>query len=284
MTHIAPRPAQPSSSRAAHGSSRILGILLPFAIALAAVALGVFALASDAPAAADTGADARPVVIELFTSQGCSSCPPADRLLGEIGDEPGVIPLAFHVDYWNHLGWRDPFSDRAWSARQQQYAAAFNTNRIYTPQAVIDGHHDVVGSDRRSLLRRIRDARAQPAEATVDLAVAPQAETLALTVDIALRSAADGAPPQVLVAITEDGLTTPVPRGENAHRTLRNDRVVRHLQPLDAAFTAGHAAVRAQVALDPAWQRDRLRVAVLVQDRASQRILGAAADTLAPDR
>ena len=89
--------------------------------------------------AEDPSRPPKPVVLELFTSQGCSSCPPADELLTELGKHDDVIALAFHVDYWNHLGWRDPFSSRSWSRRQERYAAALFRGRVYTPQIVVDG-------------------------------------------------------------------------------------------------------------------------------------------------
>src|SRR5438046_1978213 len=87
------------------------------------------------------------VVLELFTSQGCSSCPPADRLLGSYTNQENVIPLSFHVDYWNHLGWKDPFSNAAFSQRQETYANAFASSGVYTPQVIINGQKEMVGSD-----------------------------------------------------------------------------------------------------------------------------------------
>ncbi|MGH9465120.1 MAG: DUF1223 domain-containing protein, partial [Thermoanaerobaculia bacterium] len=106
-----------------------------------------------------------PVLLELFTSQGCSSCPPADRLLSRLaaarGSEPVVVPLAFHVDYWNHIGWEDPFSQGRWSARQRAYALAFGRDGVYTPQLVVDGTEELVGSDERAVRRAIERAAAQ---------------------------------------------------------------------------------------------------------------------------
>ncbi|HWC65845.1 MAG TPA: DUF1223 domain-containing protein, partial [Thermoanaerobaculia bacterium] len=101
---------------------------------------------SAAPPDGERSAARAGVLVELFTSQGCSSCPPADRILGRLGGEPGVIPLAFHVDYWNHAGWSDPFSRHAWSVRQQAYVRRFRLDAEYTPQAVVDGAAQLVGS------------------------------------------------------------------------------------------------------------------------------------------
>ena len=90
-------------------------------------------------------------VLELFTSEGCSSCPPADRLLPQLASlDPNIIPLSFHVDYWNNLGWKDPFSSSAFSERQQEYGRRFNLESIYTPQLIINGEYELVGSNRAS--------------------------------------------------------------------------------------------------------------------------------------
>jgi hypothetical protein len=100
----------------------------------------------------------RPVVVELFTSQGCSSCPPADALLTELARNPNILPLAFHVTYWNNLGWRDPFSLEAATDRQRAYQRSLHTDTIYTPQMVIEGQADIVGSDRASVATAIAHA------------------------------------------------------------------------------------------------------------------------------
>src|ERR1051325_11483071 len=133
--------------------------------------LPVFALLAcaggDAAASPSSAASpARPVLVELFTSQGCSSCPAADRALAEIAAQPAaqrnVIPLAFHVDYWNYIGWTDPFSSADWSARQRRYGAAFGGGRIYTPQLVVAGAADCVGTDDSRLRKLVAAAAAEP--------------------------------------------------------------------------------------------------------------------------
>src|SRR5262245_59154605 len=119
----------------------------------------------SAPAA--TAANATPVVLELFTSQGCSSCPPADRVLSMLGSDPSlrarVVPLAFHVDYWNSIGWTDPFSSSAWSERQSAYAKQLALDSVYTPQIVVNGHDQLNGSDEDGIRRAIDAAAAGPA-------------------------------------------------------------------------------------------------------------------------
>ena len=193
-----------------------------------------------------TDAATGPIVVELFTSQGCSSCPPADRVLsrlvhdGKVG-ERAVVPLAFHVDYWNDLGWADPFSRAAWSDRQRGYGAAFGDGRVYTPQLVVGGREHVLGSDAAAIRARVA---ATPAPTLIDATITWHARTA--TVSATAPAGAD-----VYVAIYEDDLTTAVRRGENAGASLRNDHIVRRLERVAAA---GHDG-KVEVALDPSWQR-----------------------------
>ncbi|MDX1642861.1 MAG: DUF1223 domain-containing protein, partial [Thermoanaerobaculia bacterium] len=120
------------------------------------------------PSSSTEGSTEQPtVLIELFTSQGCSSCPPADRLLADLADRgelDGIVllPLSFHVDYWNYIGWTDPFSSAEWSNRQRRYARAFGLDTIYTPQIFLNGRAEVVGSDEREVRRLIRQTAAPP--------------------------------------------------------------------------------------------------------------------------
>jgi hypothetical protein len=160
------------------------------------------------------------ILIELFTSQGCSSCPPADELLRTLGREPGVIALAFHVDYWNEIGWRDPFSAPEWSQRQRDYVRALRLSTAYTPQVVVNGQWQMVGSDRRAIREAMRNASAQKPEAH-------------LSIDAEGRLTARSSRPLTLwVANVESAFTTSVTRGENKGRKLRNDYVVRKLTKL----------------------------------------------------
>jgi hypothetical protein len=222
------------------------------------------------------------VVVELFTSQGCSSCPPADRLLTRLGSDPElsgeVIPLAFHVDYWNYIGWRDPFSDAAWSRRQRAYLRTLGGNSVYTPQAVIGGRRQCLGGDAPCIRAAVEAAAAQ-AEGQVTLAFGSDAES-AVGLTVAARAPAGAPPLDVMVAVFEKGLETPVGAGENARKTLRNDFVVRRLQ---RAFRVAGGESRLEtvsVPLARGWRRANLGVAVFLQDPKSQRILGAAAAAL----
>jgi hypothetical protein len=207
-------------------------------------------------------------VIELFTSQGCSSCPPADALLTKLSGEPGVIPLSFHVDYWNYIGWTDPFSSAAWSARQRSYARVTGAAQVYTPQAVVNGAAQFVGSNERTARAEIRKALDRPADVRVSL----QRDGDAIVIDLSpLRQPAAG-PLVVLLAEFEVKTETAVRRGENGGRKLRNDYVVRKLEKI--GVLGGNAAFRQTVAVAPAAGHG---VAVLAQDPRTMRIHGAAA-------
>ncbi|WP_026868385.1 DUF1223 domain-containing protein [Inquilinus limosus] len=200
----------------------------------------------------------RAVVVELFTSQGCSSCPPADALLATLADRPEVLALAFHVDYWNRLGWADPFSSPWATARQNAYAALWGSGQVYTPQAVVDGGRDVVGSDRDAMEAAIAAARSDP---SVPVALTATETALQVMVDAAAPSDA-----ALWLVGFDDRHETPVRRGENAGRMLVNRNVVRSLTRLEG-WTPGGTIDAAR----PAGER----AAVLLQ-AADGRILGAA--------
>jgi len=168
---------------------------------------------------------ARPVVAELFTSEGCSSCPPADALLSELArTRPDVLPLAFHITYWDRLGWPDPFALRAATDRQQAYAAKLGLDSIYTPQLVVDGVRDVVGSDRTSVLQALRGARTD-AGAAVSLALSRHLGGIA----VAVGAAPAGGQATLLLAGYDGTHRTVVAHGENAGRTLTESNIVRGL-------------------------------------------------------
>lgn len=232
------------------------------------------------------GAPARrtPVVVELFTSEGCSSCPPADELLRRLEQTQPVagaevIALEQHVDYWNRLGWADPFSTPEFSARQGDYADYFNSTGVYTPQMIVDGQTEFPGSNQSKARAAITTAAHTP-KATITLARAaatkPDAVSLDVRVDKLPTLDADDTA-EVLLAVTETGLSTDVPRGENAGYTLAHAAVVRTLISLGTIDTRGSAPFAAQpvVALGAQWQRKNLRAVVFVQEHNSRRVLGA---------
>jgi hypothetical protein len=251
------------------------------------LALAVLALAvrgDAAPASPASDGSGGPVVLELFTSQGCSSCPPADRLLSQLGSDPKlagrVIPLAFHVDYWDYIGWHDPFDSARWSQRQQGYARAFHSNRIYTPQLVVNGKTECVGSETGEVQQRLADALAAPPAGHVTLAVEPPAADGRLRVKVGAKLARTVAAGDLdlWVAVWETGLVTPVGAGENARRTLRNDFVVRRLEKVLVLPGTAGAERSGEIVLgvDKRWKTEALGVAAFLQDPATLQIHGAA--------
>ncbi|GAB3577320.1 DUF1223 domain-containing protein [Hymenobacter daeguensis] len=219
-----------------------------------------------------------PVVVELFTSEGCSSCPAADAALRELEaaqSVPGVevIALGEHVDYWNRLGWKDGFSSAAYTERQRQYATGFGTGS-YTPQAVVNGRYELVGSRTGELAQAVAKAAKTP-----QAAVSVSASEGATQVRVASVPAGTAAA-EVVLAITESGLASQVGRGENAGRLLRHAAVVRQLIPLGKIGADGTFAASTRVPLNAAWKRPNLRAVVLVQEVASRRIVGVAAAAL----
>jgi hypothetical protein len=227
------------------------------------------------------------VVAELFTSEGCSSCPPADDLLRRLAHEqivPGVRVLALgeHVDYWDRLGWRDPFSSPAFSDRQSEYdARVFHTGNVYTPQLVIDGRLQQVGSDLTAVRRAIGEAARHPKAAVTVLAQADNATHVRIQVQVAPSQGVNiGGIADVIVAITEDELTSNVQRGENRGRVLKHGAVVRSLTALGSLTKLGAFAQAMSLPVAPSWIGPNIRIVAFVQERQSRRIVGAASATL----
>jgi len=231
-----------------------------------------------------------PVVVELFTSEGCSDCPPADQLLYRLEQTqpvPGaeIIPLEQHVDYWDNEGWLDPFSSRQFTLRQRDYVYAFNLPTAYTPEMVVDGTTEFVGSDRKHALAAIaKSAAVAKANLRIERLSAANASTqsLALRVMLAPLGAANpkhGA--DVLLAITEDNLASNVIRGENAGTHMNHLAVVRRLQVLGHVDAAGSFTAAPEESLAENWKRENLHIVAFVQDRSTRRVLGATTLSLA---
>ena len=220
-----------------------------------------------------------PIVVELFTSEGCESCPPADVLLQQLASTQPVagaqiVPLGLHVDYWDQLGWKDRFSSALLTERQRTYGARFRLDSVYTPQMIVDGRVELVGSDGAAARKAIaRAATAAHGVVRIDLAGG--------TVTVTASNLPGHDRADIVVAVTEDRLTSKVTRGENRGRTLTHAAVVRRLTPIGEA--AGPSA-RAQttIAADSAWAREALRVVAFVQERRGGAILGAAAMPFQP--
>jgi hypothetical protein len=210
----------------------------------------------------------RPVVLELFTSEGCSSCPPAEAFLGELAQRPDVLALAFHVDYWDGLGWHDRFALPMATERQRLYAKSVGSFSVYTPQLVVDGRRDFVGSDRVSVGRALAQARS--AGVMVNLAVheGMVAVTLERQSGIPLSD--------VLLVAYQKRATSRIGRGENAGRDLEEFNIVRALRPL-GQWSGAPQHFEASVDTIPA---DATDVAILVQPRSEGPIIGAVSTSL----
>lgn len=250
------------------------------AMRLAAAATAAILTVGQA-GAEDAGAAAPPhraVLVELFTSQGCSSCPPADRILTRLGAEgPAVVPLAFHVDYWNHGGWSDPFSKHAWSARQEEYVRRFKLDAEYTPQAVVDGARQLVGSRETELRTAIADAAARPA-ADLSIGLEHAGDRVVASVRVDLPEALGARKLDLMVALFETGLVTDVGSGENGGHVLHDDYVVRTLVRGAKLEAGGPARTEHAVPLrvERGWDPSRLGVAAFLQDPKTLEIFGAA--------
>jgi hypothetical protein len=209
----------------------------------------------------------RPIVVELFTSEGCSSCPPADALLAELAARPEVLALSYHVDYWDRLGWQDPFSSAAATARQQRYARLLGTAGVYTPQIVVDGRWQAVGSEKSAVDQAIDMARQAAQGISVSLGFDHG------TARITIGAASGGAGSVVLVGFDRRHVDR-VGSGENSGRTLAHVDVVRGIAEV-GRFDAKGGEIKAPVG----WRADRL--AVLVADDSGH-ILGAAVSDAGP--
>lgn len=246
----------------------------------------VLAVLATVSGAGSQTLDRVPVVVELFTSEGCSSCPPADQLLGSLAkDQPlagvQVIPLGLHVTYWDQLGWKDPASLALATTRQQEYGRRFGGDSVYTPQAVIDGQQALVGSDEAGLKRAIAKAARQP-HARVTVTSVPATGSIGVRVTVSELPAGVTEPLDVWWFVTEDGITTVVKRGENGGRTLRHEAVVRLAENhgIPSRDRSLPASEFRHDAPPSTWQRDNLRAVVVVQGRDSRRIWGAATTPL----
>ena len=243
--------------------------LVPLIRAVATVAVIGFGLFHEAVAFSETNgaADDAPVVLELFTSEGCSSCPPADALLSELGSSTrSLIPLAYHVDYWNHLGWADPFSSHQWSERQSDYGRALNLEGEYTPQIVIGGGWQCGGSDEGSIGRAVAVARSASPLGRTSIQTrfaARGSRKLQVKVNAQMVSTPGTGRHVVMLAIYENGLVSKIGAGENGGREITYDYTVRKLLPafeLDGA-QGGPVSKEIAIDLDSAWTLDHLGVA-----------------------
>lgn len=213
-------------------------------------------------------------VLELFTSEGCSSCPPADRLLSDViedAKEKGlkVYALSFHVDYWNRLGWKDPYSSSIFSQRQRNYARVLNSN-VYTPQIVVNGQGEFVGSNRAKAALAVKKALNNPVK---DLKISFDPKLMGERISYSFSSKEPVKNAVLNVALVESGLSQQVNRGENRGRNLKHDNVVRAFdsQRLDAWGGRGSLVLPADV------KKDKAQIFVYLQDQANLEVLFAQA-------
>jgi hypothetical protein len=213
--------------------------------------------------AALVNAQPRPAVVELFTSEGCNSCPPAEAYIGELAQRHDVLALAFHVDYWDDLGWRDRFELPEAVRRQNVYAKTLKLSSIYTPQVVIDGQHDFVGSDRPSIVRALAGNRS-------GVALALSVHEGEVLVDLGAQE--KSAPCDVLLIAYLRAAVSPIGRGENAGRTLKEFNIVREVRSM-GRWDGQKQVYRSRVDSLPG---DATDVAVLIQPAGQAPIIGAA--------
>jgi len=242
----------------------------------AAALAGTSGLALAAPCTATSPAHTV-ALVELFTSEGCSSCPPADAWLRDLpGSGYGVdkvVPLALHVDYWDYIGWKDRFASARYTDRQRMYSAIGSSRFIYTPQVVFDGRDFRSWHNGSAFDRAVREANARPARATITVSLdAPDAGMTQVKVGAELPEDADRSGVALYVAAYENGQSTSVKAGENRGATLRHDYVVRQWFGPIAFDGAGHAELTQRIT-----HSDRGGVAAFVQSRRTGDVLQATA-------
>lgn len=226
-----------------------------------------------------------PVIVELFTSEGCSSCPPADALLKKIEEEQPienveVIALEEHVDYWNNLGWTDPFSSSDATFRQQQYADTFRNSGAYTPQMIVDGQKEFVGSRERQARTEIEQASKLP---KTRISLTPKSSVANGTAQFNVQvGKLTGEGAEVWLAVTETQLHSSVKAGENAGEDLHHAAIVRRLHKIGEAKPGNELPFSSDttVKLDAKWKPENLHVVVFVQEKKSRHILGAASTSI----
>ncbi|MXN65055.1 DUF1223 domain-containing protein [Stappia sp. GBMRC 2046] len=209
-------------------------------------------------------------VLELFTSQGCSSCPPADKLLEKVADQPGIVALSFPVDYWDYLGWRDTLASPAYSARQRGYAERRGDRSVYTPQIVVNGGPHMVGSDARAIAAHLRAASAMPCDVDVKAA----GELIEIEIDGDLPEGTKSA--TVFFLFVDSSETVQIGRGENTGRTITYTNIVRDMRAV-GMWKGGKASFSLPASELERMKTDRFAALVQIEERGRPGpILGAA--------
>lgn len=228
----------------------------------------VFAAVLNLAPAGAAETNATPVLVELYTSQGCNSCPPADLLLGRLAAQPGIIALSFHVDYWNYLGWADPFSSRAATDRQKEYGMALRKYGVYTPQTIVQGSRGEIGSDASAIQAAIAEARQRNFPVAVTIEKLPGRKLRAVAQAAAAAKGAD-----IVLILFDRRHSTKILRGENEGKTLTYHNVVREFR-----VVGKHAGEKIELTVPGAGDKNEKRggAAVIVQQGKTKQIFGAA--------
>ncbi len=214
------------------------------------------------------------VVLELFTSQGCSSCPPADRLLERYADMENVIALSYHVDYWNRLGWKDPFSSAAFSQRQKDYAGVFGLNGVYTPQLVINGEKEMVGSDANKIAAALKNARAIESSGHLTINNV-SVEGIKATISYTIQKNENKA--VLNIALVQNKITTSIKSGENGGIKLTNANVVRNFKSVPSfSESTNHISIDLVAGVD----KKDFSVVIFLQDPKTLKIFAATKSSL----
>lgn len=256
--------------------------ILPLALG---VALGISPLAQAAQCTATSG-ERRVPLLELYTSEGCDSCPPADRWLSGLpgrGFNPErVVALAFHVDYWNYIGWVDPFAQSRYSERQRHAAARNQSRFVYTPQFMVNGKDYRRGTFRDDFGEKVAAVNRDKPRADLRLELNTSADALAVNGSAVIADAAERAQAQAWLALYENNLASNVTAGENRGKRLAHDFVVRDIIGPIGVDAKGRVALEHRFKLDPRWKQKDLGVAAFVQNARSGDVLQALALGCAP--
>lgn len=215
-------------------------------------------------------------LLELFTSEGCSSCPPADELMGKIQNEykdSNVYVLAYHVDYWDKQGWKDIFSNPDYTKRQYEYAKFLGKEPIYTPQVIINGKADYIGSQETVVRNAIKGTLAKPAVVDLYLEATPINNSLSVNYSVAGTSKNS----KLLIAIVQKSAKSNVKRGENAHRILSHYQIVQHLHTINLTMDRSGIAI---IHVPKDFNTKDFEVIGFVQDMNNGSVLGASKATL----
>lgn len=249
---------------------------------LAVSAVSILPSRAQAPTANSSG---KPVLVELFTAEGCSSCPPAEAMALKMEKEPlkgiDMIVLEEHVDYWNQYGWIDPFSSGDWTQRQRSYVSKLSNGNEYTPEMVVDGQSQFDGNNGRLAQAAIEKATQGPeTDVTVtDAKVDPKGDDDFKISVGKLDGNADGDTAEVWIAVTEDGLHSDVSAGENAGHTLYHAAVLRYMHKVGVAQADGFTG-DARVKMKSSWKAANINIVAFVQEKKSLKVLGVGSTKL----